>query len=65
MDLVWHYDSTQIQKIFTTNSDLPPESIGIHWYAGNVFTREWENKITPENYDKFDNILSIKLKELR
>lgn len=61
IDLLFHYDSTQIQKIFTSYGNLPEESIGIHWYAGDVFTRDWENIITPNNYDKFNNILSSKL----
>lgn len=65
MDLLCHHDSTQIQKIFTSNANLPEESIGIHWYGGNIFTRDWENKITPDNYDKLDNILGIKLRGLK
>jgi hypothetical protein len=63
MDLVYCINSTYVSRLFDgTVEPFTNITIGAHWYGGNPLTREWENKITPENYGTFDNILCKTIK---
>jgi len=63
MWLVYYLDSTKIPDIFEKNIKLPEESIGLHWYGGHKLAGEWENKVTPNNYE-FDTTLGTVLKQI-
>lgn len=65
MDTLYYFDSTMIPTIFNTSERLSEKSFGIHWYAGSSFTREWENKITADNYKNFNNVIGEKLKNIK
>ncbi len=52
---IYAIDSTRIPSIYESGV-LPNKSIGCHWYAGHPISKEWEDKITPKNYD-YDNVL--------
>lgn len=66
MDVVYAYDASMIEKIFTTSdtSRFTDKSIGIHWYAGHPLAGEAINSMTEHNFEIYDNIISMKLREV-
>ncbi|MEW5784276.1 MAG: glycosyltransferase family 2 protein [Bacillota bacterium] len=38
-------------------SRITDDTIGLHWYAGHPDADEWEDKLTENNFHKFDNVL--------
>jgi len=65
MDLVYCINSTYVYRIFDgTDEPLTNITIGLHWYGGNPYTRNWENEITSYTFKSYDNVISKKLKEL-
>jgi hypothetical protein len=37
---------------------LKEETIGIHWFAGDPISQEYNNKMDHTNYKGFDNIIT-------
>jgi len=56
MDLVYPWTSTKMVDVFEKkHTSLPEECVGIHWYAGDLLAQEYNNILTEENYQNFDN----------
>lgn len=66
MNVVYAIDHFNIPAIFYLNDShcLTPETIGIHWYAGNMFSQEFNNELTHENLHSYDNLIVQKIKEI-
>lgn len=58
---VYPFDWRQVELIFGNSSNLFENTIGIHWFAGSEKTSVYENVVTDENINTFDNFL---LKEM-
>jgi len=65
MDLLYSVKPFCIPDIYEESYrvDLPKEAIGIHWYGGHPLSTEWENRITPSNYN-YNNLLCRTIKEV-
>lgn len=48
-DLVYSYGWQEVERLFTEDSVLPKDAIGVHWYGGSEIAGRWENELTPEN----------------
>jgi hypothetical protein len=47
----WH----EPEKIFSQTTELPTETVGIHWFGGSPFSQRWNNLLTPENFREYQN----------
>lgn len=58
MWLVYSINSFQITQIIDKNVELSDkETIGLHWYGGHPRCIHWENLITENNLNEFNNTL--------
>jgi hypothetical protein len=57
-EYLYYYDADNLDKLFDKVSELPEESLGVHWYGGHPKTREWENLLTSENYINYNNTIT-------
>lgn len=66
MNVVYAVAHHNIPEVFCSRdlSCLKPETIGIHWYAGNPVSQEFNNELTAENFLNYDNIIAQKIKEI-
>jgi len=64
MDLVypWRFKS-QYDLFINCHTELPAETIGIHWYAGHPTAQEFNNNISPDTLSDYDNTMSYWLKK--
>jgi len=58
MDIVYPYDSLNIEKIFNECNSIPENSIGLHWYAGHKLAEKYINNLNENNYHKYNNTLT-------
>ena len=49
MTLVYPWIYNQMDKVFKKSFVLPPETVGIHWYAGTALAQEFNRSLTEEN----------------
>lgn len=61
-NFVYSCNWREAEKLFTSNEDLPPDAVGVHWFAGAM--GEWESKLTPETYEGYDSTISNLIKEI-
>lgn len=49
-----------VPVIFNNNnmSYIKKINIGLHWYGGHPESGKWENILTFNNYEKYNNIIS-------
>lgn len=52
MDIVYPFTHSEMTKVFCENHKLPEQTLGIHWYAGNPISQEYNIKLTPDNIHK-------------
>ena len=67
MDLVYPFDSTQVGLVFDSDlhiSDLSPETIGYHWYAGHLIAQNFNNLFTEQNYTRINSLFTNIVKEI-
>ena len=62
MSKVYSIASSDIDKIYEEGR-LEDGAIGLHWFAGHPKARNWENIITPDNYD-YPNLLCDTIKKV-
>lgn len=56
MNVVYPFDSYHVQELWgNTSTELPEETVGIHWYAGNRLSGEYTEKIQESNLKTFNN----------
>ena len=65
MDTVYPYDASNIIKMLVTNdlSNITPNTIGIHWYAGHPKIGEFLNNTNGGEVNVGNCVLTTKLKE--
>ena len=53
----WIYPilSLEMQKMFSTVTPIPKESIGLHWYAGHPLAQKYNNLLDDSNYKEYNN----------
>lgn len=65
---VYSITSKEIDRFFSVvNNDIKKKInsssvIGFHWFAGHPISQEFENKLTDQNLNKFDNLLITTIK---
>ena len=56
MELVYPWSFDEMEEVFNCkHTNIPDDCIGIHWYAGDKLSQEFNNLLTKENYRDFDN----------
>jgi glycosyltransferase involved in cell wall biosynthesis len=56
MELFYPWTFDRMEEVFHfKHTQIPENCIGIHWYAGDAISQEYNNLLTPENYNRFDN----------
>jgi hypothetical protein len=57
---LYKYSSEIISNIYEINSsyNMDEDSIGLHWYAGHVFSQKANNELNENTYKKENNLLS-------
>lgn len=58
VDYFYRFRPPNIPLIFEDNipvSDLPPETLGIHWYAGHPIAQKWNKFLNGDNYHSRKN----------
>jgi len=65
VDSVYYYDFKNLNNIYEINAfkELKEKGIGIHWYGGHPTSQKYNNLITHENYQDYDNTLCSAIKE--
>lgn len=60
MGVVYPFDWTQAAKIFQGRDDsaLGAETIGVHWFAGNPGSQQFNNLLTAENFRQHPCVLT-------
>jgi hypothetical protein len=56
------YPVTDVERLFTKEGKLPPDSVGAHWYAGSKVAGEYENLLRPTNYLKHPSTMTKLIK---
>lgn len=63
--IVYPFTWLDIALIFGEDTiKLPPNNIGIHWFAGSSMSSQYESIINENNFKNYNNILCSKMKEL-
>lgn len=64
MDYLYFLDSRHISHIWQMDGfeKYPRKAIGVHWYAGNPLSQEWNMKLSPENYRSYENTITSAIK---
>ena len=59
MDIVYPWRHYQQRDFFhSCHTELPEETIGIHWYAGHPEAQEFNNNISPDTLCDYNNTMS-------
>jgi len=57
-DTVYALDWSRTKDIFINNVPLEQDTIGIHWYAGDLIAQQFNDRITPDNVAYGNSTLS-------
>ena len=55
MSLFYPWTCSKLAQIFKECNTIPPDCLGIHWYAGGIISQEFNNKLTHENFKDYKN----------
>jgi len=56
MELFYPWTFDRMEEVFHfKHTQIPENCIGIHWYAGDSISQKFNNLLTLENYNQFDN----------
>jgi len=61
MDLVYPFDSTKVIPAFKNEiniEDIPPETIGYHWYAGHKVAQDFNNILNGGNFMESETLFA-------
>lgn len=61
-NLVYSCYWAELEKLLT--EDLPDDAVGIHWFGGSSFMAEWNNKLSPKSYQRYNNQICKIIKEI-
>ena len=65
-DCVYLFDFKNLDKIYKENNfkQMPPNSIGVHWYGGHPDSQKMNNKLNHETWKAENNTYTEILKYL-
>lgn len=64
-EIFYPYDYRKLKKLYNkTNSTIPDECLGIHWYGGNKRSQKFNSYLTSENISKEINTLGFYCKKV-
>jgi len=55
MNFFYPFTWDNVIKIFKENNDVPEDCIGIHWFAGNEISQQFNNVLTEDTYQTYNN----------
>jgi hypothetical protein len=57
--VVYPFDSNSVPRIYSeeTGYQFHPETIGLHWYAGHPIAGVFQKLITPQTFNRYQNVL--------
>lgn len=59
MELVYPWTFDKMEEVFHSKHTIVPDCcIGIHWYAGDRISQQYNNLLNAENYSQYDNTLT-------
>jgi hypothetical protein len=65
MNVVYPWRYTQIKQFYhRCHTQVRPETIGIHWYAGDPESQRFNNAINPDTLDNHNNTISYWLSKV-
>lgn len=53
--MMYPFGCTEMNKVFNATYKLPDHIIGLHWYAGNPISQEYNGKLTEKNIHEYNN----------
>lgn len=65
MSLLYFWKHFEMNFVFEElKTNLPDNSLGIHWYAGDAVAQKWNNILNSENYTKYNNTFTYYAKKV-
>jgi hypothetical protein len=59
----YRFDWRYIPQIFQANH-IFSGTIGLHWFGGSILAQEWNDKLTPNNWQQYENTFTSCLKQV-
>ncbi len=64
-DTVYLFDWLHMEDLFEKNASFRrPGTIGLHWFGGDPISQRWEQKLTRDNFSRFDSAICAALREV-
>jgi len=54
-ETVYPFDWREIDQIFSQSRDIPGETVGLHWFGGSPLAQEWNQSLTADNWQQYQN----------
>jgi hypothetical protein len=53
--MVYPFGCTEMERVFEATYKLPDHVLGLHWYAGNPISQQYNSRLTGKNIHEYNN----------